>query len=140
MLYRTLADVVLIVHLAFVLFVGLGALLVLRWPRLAWLHLPAALWGAYIEFSGRICPLTPFENWLRHRGGETGYSGGFIEHYITSMIYPDGLTRTMQLLIGIAVVTVNVIVYGVLTRRLWRSRQQANAAPRAEEQADSARR
>ena len=94
MIYRALADAVLIVHLCFVPFVVLGGLVVLRWPRVAWLHVPAVLWGIYIELSGRICPLTPLENSLRERGGESGYTGGFIEHYITALIYPDGLTST----------------------------------------------
>ncbi len=121
MLYRVLADSVLVIHLAFVLFVVLGGFLALRWPRVALLHLPAACWGAYIEFSGRFCPLTPLENSLRHRGGEAGYSGGFIDHYITALIYPDGLTRTTQIVLGTVVLSVNVIVYGLLLRRLHRS-------------------
>jgi hypothetical protein len=106
-----LADAVLVVHLAFVLFVGLGGLLVLRWPRLAWVHLPAVVWGGYIEFSGRICPLTPLENSLRRLAGEAGYEGGFIEHYVTAWIYPDGLSREIQVVIGIAVFVVNVLIY-----------------------------
>ena len=92
--YRLLADAVLIVHLAFIAFVVLGGLLVLRWPRIAWLHLPAVAWGAWIEFSGGICPLTPLEVGLRARGGEAAYSGGFIEHYVTGLIYPEGLDRS----------------------------------------------
>jgi hypothetical protein len=111
MLFRVLADGVLVVHLAFVLFVALGGFLVLRWPSVAWLHVPAACWGTYIEFSGRICPLTPLENTFRERGGEAGYSGGFIDHYITALIYPDGLTRTAQMVIGTAVVVLNVGLY-----------------------------
>lgn len=111
MLFRVLADGVLVVHLAFVLFVALGGFLVLRWPSVAWPHVPAACWGTYIEFSGRICPLTPLENTFRERGGEAGYSGGFIDHYITALIYPDGLTRTAQMVIGTAVVVLNVGLY-----------------------------
>lgn len=122
MLYSVLADAVLIVHLAFVIFVVLGAVLVLRWPRWAWLHLPAALWGAFIEFSGRICPLTPLENSLRIQGGEAGYSGGFIDHYITALIYPGGLTRPMQVLLGILVISLNVAFYALAVRRWRRSR------------------
>lgn len=118
MLYRALADAVLILHLGFVLFVVLGGLIVLRWPRVAWVHIPVVLWGIYIEFSGRICPLTPFENSLRQRGGESGYSGGFIEHYITALIYPDGLSRPVQLVFGAMVIAANVIIYRrVLKRR-----------------------
>src|SRR5438094_2941161 len=100
MLYRAAADLVLLVHLAFVLFVILGGLLVLRWPRLAYVHIPVALYGATIEFVGFICPLTPLEVWLRQRGGEAGYRGGFIEHYVTATLYPSGLTRGVQLWLG----------------------------------------
>lgn len=115
--YSLLADAVLIAHLLFILFVMLGGLLVLRWPRLAWLHIPAVAWGIFVEFSGRICPLTPLENDLRQRGGEVGYSGGFIDHYITALIYPDGLSRTVQFVIGAVVIAVNASVYWVLLRR-----------------------
>lgn len=122
MLYRVLADAVLILHLCFVVFVVLGGLAVLRWPRLAWLHVPVVLWGIYIEFSGRICPLTPLENSLRERGGESGYSGGFIDHYITALMYPEGLSRTAQFVIGAVVIAVNVIVYWRVLRRRGRVR------------------
>src|SRR4051812_20071826 len=111
-----LADLVVVVHSAFVLFVVLGGLLALRWPGLAYVHVPAALWGAWIEFTGRICPLTPLENALRARAGEAGYSGGFIEHYIIPVLYPSGLTRTVQLVLGVLVVVINLIVYGYLIR------------------------
>lgn len=117
MLHRWLADAVLVVHLAFVLFVVLGGLLVLRWPKLAWIHVPVALYGATIEFVGFICPLTPLEKWLRERGGEAGYEGGFVEHYITAALYPTGLTREIQIALGLAVLAVNGVVYGVLIRR-----------------------
>jgi hypothetical protein len=113
--FSVAADAVLVLHFAFVLFVVAGGLLVLRWPRVAWLHVPAALWGALIEFGGWICPLTPLENSLRQRGGESGYSGGFIDHYVTSLIYPDGLTRPMQIAIGLLVLVINGYVYW----RLW---------------------
>jgi hypothetical protein len=115
--YSLLADAVLIAHLLFILFVILGGLLVLRWPRLAWLHVPAVVWGIFVEFSGRICPLTPLENDLRQRGGEVGYSGGFVDHYITALIYPDGLSRTVQFVIGAVVIAVNASVYWLLLRR-----------------------
>ncbi|HKH92299.1 MAG TPA: DUF2784 domain-containing protein [Gemmatimonadaceae bacterium] len=114
---RGAADVVLVVHLAFVLFVVLGGLLVLRWPRVAWAHVPVALYGAAIEFIGFICPLTPLEVWLRQRGGEAGYRGGFVEHYITAALYPTGLTREVQLALGAAVLVLNGIVYAVWLRR-----------------------
>jgi Protein of Unknown function (DUF2784) len=122
LIYRALADLVLVVHLAFVLFVGLGGLLVLRWPRLAWLHMPAAVWGVLIEYTGWICPLTPLENSLRERGGGAGYSGGFIEHYIQSVLYPAGLTRGTQIVLGSLALLVNLTAYGVVVARRGRFR------------------
>lgn len=115
--YRALADLVLVVHLAFVLFVVLGGLLALRWPRVAWVHVPVALYGALIEFAGFVCPLTPLENSLRRRGGEAGYEGGFIEHYVTATLYPTGLTREVQLGLGVAVLAINGAIYAVWLRR-----------------------
>ena len=100
MLYRSLADLVLAFHLGFILFVVLGALLLGRWPRAVYAHLPAAVWGVLIELTGGRCPLTPLEQYLRQRGGQSGYTGGFIEHYLTAAIYPNGLTREMQLALG----------------------------------------
>ena len=123
MLFRVLADLVLVLHLAFVVFVVLGGFLVLRWPKLAWLHLPVVVWGVWIELSGRICPLTPLENSLRERGGEAGYSGGFIDHYITALMYPDGLTHNVQFAIGGFVVLLNLCIYAVLVRRSRRPRR-----------------
>lgn len=121
MMYRLLADTTLVVHFAFVLFVALGGLLVLLWRWIAWIHLPAVAWGAFVEFTGRICPLTPLESWLRERGGQQGYDGGFIEHYITAWIYPDGLTREMQIALGASALAINVIVYGIVA---WRARRR----------------
>lgn len=124
MIWRTLADLVLLLHLCFVLFVILGGVLALRWPRVAWVHVPVALYGAFIEFAGFVCPLTPLENALRRRGGEAGYEGGFIDHYVTATIYPQGLTRTAQLVLGVAVLVVNAAVYAVWWHRR-RSRTRA---------------
>ena len=117
MLYRLAADAVLAAHLAFVLFVVCGGLLVLRTPRLAWLHLPAVAWGAYVELSGSICPLTPLEVTLRRGAGEAGYGGDFIGHYLVSLIYPAGLTRELQMALGAAALLLNLIVYFILWRR-----------------------
>jgi len=108
---------VLIVHAAFVVFVMLGALLVLRWPRVAWVHVPVVLWGAGIEFLGGICPLTPLENHWRRLAGEEGYPGDFVEHYVVSLLYPDGLTRTAQIVLGLLALAVNVAIYLVVLRR-----------------------
>jgi hypothetical protein len=117
----SLANAVSVVHLAFVLFVVLGGLLVLKWPRLAWLHVPAAVWGVLIEYAGWICPLTPLENSLRARGGEAGYSGGFIEHYVQPVLYPAGLTRGTQIVLGSLALLVNLTAYGVVVARKSRS-------------------
>lgn len=115
--HRLAADLVVLVHLAFVLFVVLGGLLVLRWPRAAWVHLPVAIYGALIELIGWICPLTPLENDLRRAAGEAGYEGGFIEHYLLPILYPGGLTPTIQLVLGLLVIFVNVTVYTLAWRR-----------------------
>ena len=117
-MYQPLADLVLIVHLGFVVFVLFGGLLVLRWRWIAWLHLPAALWGAVVEFSGWICPLTPLENWLRTQGGEVGYEQDFIARYLLPVLYPGDLTRDLQLLLGTVVVVLNAAVYWWLWRRV----------------------
>ena len=121
LIYRALADAVLLLHLGFVLFVVLGGLLVLRWPRLAWLHIPAAVWGVLIEYTGWICPLTPLENSFRLRGGEAGYSGGFIQHYIQPVLYPAGLTRSKQIALGSFALLVNLTAYGVAAARRRRT-------------------
>jgi hypothetical protein len=116
-IYRILASLLLTIHLAFVLFVVLGGLLVLKWPRVAWAHLPAATWGVLTEYSGWICPLTPLENWLRARGGESGYAGGFVEHYLLRTLYPEGLTRRDQLVLGTLVLAINVAAYAAVVAR-----------------------
>jgi len=117
MAYRAAADAILLAHFAFVLFVVLGAFLVLRWPRLAWLHVPAVVWAAFIEFSGAICPLTPLEVALREQAGEAGYAGGFIDHYVVSLLYPEGLTRAAQTVLGAMVVGLSAAIYIVAFRR-----------------------
>lgn len=127
MLYRILADAVVVLHFAFVLFVVLGGLFALRWPRAAWYHLPAAVWGAGIEFLGGICPLTPLENRLRRLGGEAGYAGGFVEHYVIPVLYPATLTRDTQYILGGVVIVLNVAIYAVVIRR-WRRRAAGAAA------------
>ena len=127
MLYGIAADVVVLLHALFVAFVVAGGLLLLRWPRLVFAHLPAAIWGALIEFTGVICPLTPFEKWLRIRAGEAAYEGGFIQHYLLPILYPPGLTRGTQIVLGAIVVVINLAVYGLLLRR-WAA---ARKAPRS---------
>lgn len=116
--YGLLADGVLAIHALFIVFAVLGGFLALWRPWIALVHIPAALWGAYVEFSGQICPLTPLENRFRDLAGEAGYTGGFIAHYITPLIYPEGLTREIQLWLGVVVVAINLLAYGLLARKL----------------------
>lgn len=118
MAYHALSNLVLIIHLAFVLFVVLGGFLVLKWKSLAWLHVPAFLWGALIELAGWVCPLTPLENWLREKGSGLVYRTDFIEHYILSLLYPTILTRSSQIFLGLFVLIVNLGLYGWI---LWRT-------------------
>ena len=112
MAYHLLADLVVLVHFLFVLFSLLGALPAIRWPKIMWLHLPAALWAAGVEFSGKICPLTPLENWLRMRGGGAGYAGDFLGQYLLWLLYPSGMTRGVQIILGAIVVGINIGIYG----------------------------
>jgi hypothetical protein len=113
-----LANVVVVMHAAFVVFAVLGGFLVLRWRRVAWLHIPAVFWAALVELAGWVCPLTPLENWLRRRAGSMIYHSDFIEHYIMPALYPDALTRELQLALGLAVLLINVSVYVWIWRRL----------------------
>ena len=125
MIYRLLADLVFLVHLAFVVFVVLGSIAVWRVPKLAWLHLPAAAWGALIEFAGWICPLTPWEQSLRSLAGEQGYSGGFVEHYLVPILYPASLTRDIQIALGVIVLLINGAAYALIVRRFRRERSSS---------------
>lgn len=124
MAYKLLADFVFLVHFLFVLFVVLGGMLVWRMPKLAWLHLPAVAWGALIEFGGWICPLTPWEQSLRLLAGEQGYTGGFVEYYLLPILYPDGLTRNIQILLGVIVLLINGVAYALILRRIRRKTQR----------------
>jgi Protein of Unknown function (DUF2784) len=119
-LLHALADAVLLLHGAFLLFVAGGGLMVLRRPRLAWIHLPAVAWGALVELTGWICPLTPLENALRRRAGAQAYAGDFIEHYLLRLLYPEGLSRPAQLVLGTLALAVNAVIYGWLIRRRHR--------------------
>ncbi len=124
MLSGLLADAVLVVHGLFIVWAALGAVAVWRWPKLALLHLPALAWAVWIELSGGICPLTPLENSLRRAAGQTGYSGGFIDHYVGGAIYPDGLTRETQWVIAGVLLTINAVLYGLMIARVRRSGRQ----------------
>jgi hypothetical protein len=127
MIYRALADLVLVLHLAFIIFVVAGGLFALRWRRTPLLHLPAVLWGVFVEISSGICPLTPLENALRRAAGTSGYSGGFIEHYIVPAIYPSALSHPTQLALASLVVAANALVYFVV----WRCHSRAQRPPAA---------
>jgi len=120
MIYKLLADFVFLAHLSFVLFVVLGGLAVWRWPKLAWLHLPAMAWGALISFTGWICPLTPWEQSLRRLAGEAGYSDGFVENYLLHLLYPEGLTRDVQIVLGVLVLVINAAAYAFIMARRQR--------------------
>jgi hypothetical protein len=117
MLFRSLADLVVLAHLAFVAFAVLGGLAALKWPRVAWVHLPAVAWAALIEYAGWVCPLTPLENALRRAGGQAGYAGGFVERYLVPVLYPADLTRAVQIGLGTAVLLLNTLVYWQVARR-----------------------
>jgi len=118
MIAKVAADLLVVIHLAFIVFVIFGGLLVLKWGKLSILHIPCVLWGALIEFRGWICPLTPLEQYFREAAGGEGYSGGFINNYLMPIIYPEGLTQGIQITLGIIVLAVNLLVYGlVLVKR-----------------------
>ena len=115
--YQSLADAVLLVHLGFVFFVVIGGVAVLRWRRLAWVHLPAVMWAVLIEYAGWVCPLTPLENALRQAGGAAAYAGGCIDHYVSVLLYPPGLTPGLQVVLGSLLLLLNTVVYVRLARQ-----------------------
>ena len=120
MTYRLLADLVLVLHFIFVAFALFGGLLVLRRPAVAWLHLPAMAWGVAVQWADWICPLTPLENHFRTRGGEAGYDGGFIEHFVLKLLYPDALTLELRYLLGMVLLAINIAFYA---RLIFRKRE-----------------
>ena len=116
--YRLAADGVVVIHLGFILFVFLGALMLFRWPWMIWVHVPAAVWGGLVELTGAPCPLTPLENHLRHVGNAEAYGGGFVDHYIMPVVYPPGLTRETQIVLGVLILALNIAIYfKFLTRK-----------------------
>ncbi len=119
--YGLLADVLVVLHVAFIVFALLGALLVARWPRVAWLHLPAMAWAVLVEINSWVCPLTPWEQALRAAAGQGGYRGGFVEHYVLPVLYPAVLTAHIQWVLALVVVVVNAVLYSRVLRRAWRS-------------------
>jgi hypothetical protein len=122
MIARILADIVVIVHLLFIIFVIFGGLLILKWKKMIWIHVPIVFYGFFIEIVRWICPLTPLENWLRAKGGEQGYTESFVEHYILPVIYPDEMTRGIQIGLGVLVLVVNLVIYGFVIRKIRRNR------------------
>lgn len=134
--YGLLADAVVVLHAGFVGFAGLGGLASLRWRRLAWLHVPAVLWAAAVELGGWVCPLTPLELWLRGRAGARGEPSGFLEHYLAPLLYPQGLTREIQVGLGLLVLAGNAALYAWL---LWRRRQELDRRATKISEGESAR-
>jgi hypothetical protein len=129
MWYVLLADAVAFVHLLFVVFVMFGALFVLRWPQAVWIHAPACVWGLIVEWSGTVCPLTPLENWLRRLAGESGYSEGFLSHWLGMVLYPTLLTRSVQAVLGASLLLWNLALYWwIWRRRLHRSDARSRSA------------
>ncbi|MCP3898548.1 MAG: DUF2784 domain-containing protein [Desulfobacteraceae bacterium] len=118
MIYRILADLVVLAHFSFIIFVVTGGFFVIKWQKVLFFHIPAVVWGVLIEFTGWICPLTPLENELRLAGGEAGFTGGFIDKYIVALIYPEELTRSVQILLGFVVIVTNISIYGYLIYKL----------------------
>jgi hypothetical protein len=129
-LYQFLADMVLLAHLAFIVFVLAGGLLLLRWPRLVWLHVPAMLWGVFIELTGWVCPLTPLESYFRALAGSDIYHGGFIAHYLLPLIYPAGLTPAIQMLLAGVLIVWNAIIYTLLVRLRRKARKPGQQSSR----------
>ena len=127
MVFRAFADLVMVFHFVFVLFAVLGGCLVLKRRRWAWVHIPAFLWAALIEFAGRICPLTYLETWLLEQSGAHGYREGFIEHYLFPLLYPEDLTRSLQVTLGVFVLSINIIIYGFLILRAYQKKPEKNA-------------
>ncbi|CAB1061528.1 putative membrane protein [Olavius sp. associated proteobacterium Delta 1] len=119
--YGIFADIVVLIHLAFVIFAVLGAVLAIWWRWTIWLHLPAFLWAVWIEYTGGICPLTPLENWLRIKGGQGAYAGDFVATYLLPVLYPAGLTRNVQFILAMMVIVINVVIYGsIIYKRSWK--------------------
>lgn len=121
MIFKVIADSLVVLHFIFIAFVVFGGLLALKWKKVPILHIPCVLWGMLVEFNGWICPLTPLENQFRELAGEVGYTGGFISYYLMPLIYPTSLTREIQILLGIVVLAINLCVYGFVIRKKEKS-------------------
>ena len=130
MVYRLISDLIVITHFAFIIFVITGALIALKWKRIILLHIPAVIWGAVVEYSGWICPLTPWENYFRDLAGERVYRGDFIGNYLLPVIYPPALTDEIQIVLGSTVIIVNVLLYGIFIYRITRAKTPGSNFPR----------
>ena len=126
MFYRILTDSIVAIHLLFIIFVIFGSFLVLYKKWFVWIHIPAAIWGACVELFGWYCPLTPLENWFRSGGDRMTYEGGFIEHYLIPIIYPENLTRNMQIVLGLSVIVINIVVYFIVLSRIKKLKHKNN--------------
>lgn len=124
MFYWIAANLLVVVHLGFICFVLIGGFLVFRWRRLVFMHIPAVVWGALIEYQGWLCPLTPWEQQLRQAGGMAGYSGGFIEHYLLPVLYPAYVSRDVQIILGTFVIVLNLAIYGWMIMQRVRGKQE----------------
>ena len=122
MIYNILSNLVILVHLLFILFVCLGALLALRWPKVIWIHIPCAIWGMVVEYLNIVCPLTPLENQFRKLGDTATYNSDFITRYVTSLIYPEALSRNLQYALGTIVLTLNIIFYSIILYKRYKMR------------------
>ena len=117
-MYEIAADLILIIHFTFVLFVVFGALLIFVSIKIVFIHIPAVIWGSYIELTNSICPLTYLENWFLHKANLTTYSEGFIQNYLVPIVYPMNLTKDLQIYLGIALIVLNIIVYVLIINKL----------------------
>jgi len=126
MLYNILSNIVVVVHLLFIIFVCLGALLILKWPKAAWVHIPFAIWGVLVEYLNILCPLTPLENYFRQLGGYKIYEADFINQYIIPLIYPEALTRNLQFVLGSIVIILNFSIYGIILYKSLKQKHKYN--------------
>ncbi len=124
--YKLAADLLVLIHFGFIIFVVLGGLLVFRWPKVAWVHVPAAAWGAWIEFSHGTCPLTPLEQSLRVKAGTPTYDGSFIDQYIIPLVYPPGFDPETATLLGLAVLSINIVIYSAVGYRRFTIRARTS--------------
>ena len=117
-MYEFFANLTLIVHLIFILYVVFGGLIFFIFSKTIFIHPPALLWGIYIELTNSVCPLTYLENWFLYQGGLTTYSNDFINNYLFPIIYPEGLTAEIQIYLGVSLIVINILIYGLILKNL----------------------